>query len=69
MVTFAIDCIPSLVEDLPYASYVVLPDDISDGVPEPIGDYGESERALPPPPKVSRPLYDTDKTIPMRKHV
>lgn len=37
---YAIDNIPSIVDDLPYASYVVLYDDESDGVPEPL-DGGE----------------------------
>jgi hypothetical protein len=40
--------------------------DISDGVPEAIGSDRETKR-MPPPPRVSRPLYDCDKTQPVRK--
>ncbi len=40
---------------------------ISDGIPEKIGNGGDSERKMPGAPRCSRPLYDTDKTAPMRK--
>jgi hypothetical protein len=40
---------------------------ISDGVPEAIGDAGESERLMPPPPKASRILPEYEHTVPMRK--
>ena len=40
---------------------------ISDGVPEPIGNAGESEREMPKAPRVSRPVYDFDKTMPNRR--
>lgn len=40
--------------------------DESDGVPEMIGSDRETTK-MPPPPRVSRPLYDTDKTQPVRK--
>lgn len=40
---------------------------LSDGIPEPIGRGGSSEREMPPPPPASRPLYDADKTVRMRK--
>lgn len=39
----------------------------SDGVPEPVGDGGDSEKELPPPPRMSRPFDDDDPTVPMRK--
>ncbi len=41
--------------------------DISDGVPEFIGDGGESELRMPRPPRASTPLSDVDKTARMRK--
>lgn len=40
---------------------------LSDGVPEPVGDKGDSERLMPPAPRVSRPLDDEDKTRPIRR--
>lgn len=58
MVTFAIDRIPSLTDARPYASYIVLEGDQSDGVPEFIGDGGESEKEIPPPPR----CFGFDKT-------
>ncbi len=75
--TFAIDNIPSLTDDLPYTSYEVkrpVPliclagfGPLSNGIPEPIGNHGESEREMPPPPRASRPVCDYDKTQQMRK--
>lgn len=40
---------------------------LSDGVPEAIGAGGDSEKQLPPPPRVSRPVHDEDKTVQLRK--
>lgn len=40
---------------------------LSDGVPEPIGDGGESEALMPRAPKGSKALYEYEHTIPMRK--
>ncbi len=40
---------------------------ISNGVPLPIGDGGESERELPPPPPASRPMRELDKTLKFRR--
>jgi hypothetical protein len=54
---FAIDNIPSLADRMPYASYVVLHGDESDGVPEYIGDNDTD--AMPPPPKTRVPFADT----------
>lgn len=72
--TFAIDSIPSLTDDLPYTSYEVKPTvpliclagfgPLSNGIPEAIGSHGESEREMPPPP--GRRRLD-DKTQQMRK--
>ncbi len=62
--TFAIDRIPSLADRMPYASYVVLYGDESDGVPVYVGDGGDSAYQMPAPPKKSIPLDDT---IPMRR--
>lgn len=40
----------------------------SDGVPETIGDWGASERGMPPAPPASRLcVFPTDDTLPMRK--
>lgn len=36
--------VPSLVDEFPYAGYTVLTGDESDGVPEPLGSGGDSER-------------------------
>lgn len=59
--------IPSLVDDIPYADFEIeedtIDDECSDGVPEPIGDVPER---MPAPPRVSRPLYDVDKTKKVR---
>lgn len=65
--TFAIDKIPSLVDGRPYHEYVLEFE--SDGVPEAIGEEGESEKQMPPPPRSSRPVRDYDKTRPFRKVV
>ena len=62
--TFAIDRIPSLADRAPYASYLVLEEDQSDGVPEYIGDGGLSAYLMPAPPKQSVALEDT---VPMRR--
>lgn len=58
MVTFAIDRIPALNE-----SARVF--DVSDGVPEPIGE--EDTEKMPPAPPGSRPMVDYDKTLPFGK--
>lgn len=63
MVTFAIDRIPS-IGGAYYASYRVLEEGQSDGVPEFIGDGGDSLYVMPKPPKQSVSLDDT---IPMRR--
>lgn len=52
--------------------------ELSDGVPEPIGDHGESEKQMPPAPKASKVVRLTrelsvtfrgedDTTVPYRR--
>lgn len=76
MVTFAIDNMPSLTDDRPYASYEVelqLPvmlagfGPLSDGVPLPRGAGGDSELEMPAPPKRSYAIAEADTTKRMRK--
>lgn len=40
---------------------------LSDGVPELLGDGGESERLMPDPPRKSEPLMSFDKTAQYRR--
>lgn len=64
---YAIDNIPSIVDDLPYASYTVLYGDESDGVPVPL-DGGET--FFPKPrfaPKASVILPDYAETRKVRR--
>jgi hypothetical protein len=40
---------------------------VSDGVPEPRGQGGDSEREMPPPPRTSRKMSQLEATVKMRK--
>ncbi len=40
---------------------------ISDGIPEPIGDGGDSENKMPRAPRRSTPIIELDKTQPIRR--
>ncbi len=40
---------------------------VSDGVPEPRGQGGDSEREMPPPPPGSRKMSELEPTKKMRK--
>lgn len=74
---WAIDNIPSIVDDAPYASYDLAFSPLlielagfgplSNGVPQAIGDGGASERRLPPPIGKRCVLVEEEATKPLRR--